>query len=505
MGVGVYESDFNNTGGTFLVSGPLATQEDYVQYRKELELENPDIQLVQAADGDWNFRIKNGPEPQAGDTFFATGMHGSRDDAFSAACEKTDVSLFDYDGWARDEYDDFNEQMIDTLEEAGAELGMTVENRRGFNADRATFDTEFVGILGSRIIGVGWCSWEQDFVIGAGATKNNDWQDYLGDPESFTDEILRETGLSPAVFSERYEGVVNAIQEYMRIALLENKIECRFRTSGYTTGTYPAPERPEAEKARLKEVIVAGLATLELSPGDALEGALPADRASMIKALSEGAGADDYQLVAPVFNHLQGAIHWVNPADGEVHASSSAQEGLTGSGVNMAELMRDADQTEGFSPIPRNEQTEAWFQYRQRVTNIALQDLLLVAVSAEEFATVTGQAFSIRYDNDSFKANVEAALILGFQITVGVSCDAAKKSELQETCKGLCAQLQGLSDPRTRALRAGLEAAEQAGGLALSESEMGQLGEALGRAMEVPDESTTVITLIPKKRPGMRM
>lgn len=408
MGVGVFDSNFNETGGTFLVSGPLAGNDDYADYIKSIRVENPNIIIDEADDTDWNFRSSEDPMPIKNDPYWKVGSFATEDDALSAACEKHDINIMLYEEWARQQYDDFNESLLYIVTQAGQELGLNVDNRNGFSSSRASFDSEFSGLLSDpnkNMFAVGWRSWEHDFVIGVGASadetsRNYSWQDILSTPDTLASEIINAIGRSPKEFTEAYQKTIDAISLYIRISLMESKIECRFRTSGYTSGSYTLPD--EAEIAGFKDALLKTVQQwhghINLDRNHWLEKSSPEVRQEMLSAIESNIDChEELKIHVPVFCHESGTVYWINALDSLVVGTSADT-------ANLASIQQSAKKFSGYSIIPRNESTEDWFRTYQAKANSSYRnygDSLTLIASAEEYFAATKNEFSFKHDSNS--------------------------------------------------------------------------------------------------------
>lgn len=340
MGVGVYQSDFQGLGHTFLVTGPLLVEEDHEQYLKE-----------------------SGADP--------------------------DTASFET--WSQDQYDQANEELVSSVEQACRELGFLVENRDGFRAARADFDSDFVAIADDGVVAVGWRSWESDFVIGVGPTRRAD--ERLGYDAEYA---VRELGRNPEAFRGEYEAQASAVEEAIRLALLKIGLECRYKTSGYTSATYTLPDGADDRIAALKNEIRAGTARLTADPSDALAQIDANERQKII----ETAVNERMVVVFPVAevngDERRLHLHAVNEdyADGyAVVASMDVPKEL------LAYFHRLED---GVTAIPRETRTEDWFASYQ--ASIRRADLV---AAADEIAAAIGEPVTIRkYDGSDNSVDV---------------------------------------------------------------------------------------------------
>lgn len=341
MGVGVYESDFQGLGHTFLVSGPLLVEEDHAKWLKE----------------------------------------SGADDDFAPSFEV----------WSQDQYDQANEELVASVEQACGELGFSIEKRDRFRAARAGFDSDFVAIADDGVVAVGWRSWENDFVVGIGPTGSAD--ERLGYDAEFA---LRELGRDPETFRTEYEAQASAVEEFVRLWLVKVGLECRYKTSGYTSAAYALPEDADARLAALKNEIVAGTAKLTAGPSDALAQIDGSERQKIVKM-----AVDERMVVVFPVAEVKGEerrlhLHAVSDdyQDGyAVVASTDAPKELSG-------YFRGLD--DGVVAIPRDTRTEGWFAAYQ--ASMSRADLV---ASADEVAAATNEAVTVRiYDGAGNSVNV---------------------------------------------------------------------------------------------------
>ena len=341
MGVGVYESDFQGLGHTFGVSGPLLVEDDYEQFLKE---SGADLESVPS-----------------------------------------------FESWSQDQYDQANEELVGAVENACRELGFSIENRQAFRAARAGFDSDFVAIADDGVVAVGWRSWESDFVVGIGPTKAAD--EKLGYDAAYA---VRELGRDPETFRTEYESQASAVEEFVRLSLLKVGLNCRYKTSGYTSAAYVLTDAADARLAELKAEIVAGTAKLTASPSEALALIDASERQKIVKT-----AVDERMVVVFPVAEIKGDQHRLHLhvvsddyADGyAVVASMEAPKELYG-------YFRGQD--DGVTAVPRDSRTEGWFASYQ--TSIRRADLV---ASADEIVAAIGEAVTVRiYDGSDNSVDV---------------------------------------------------------------------------------------------------
>lgn len=326
MGVGVYDSNFHGTGGTFIVRGPLAEQEHYDAY----------------------------------------------------AAEQGDHAL-SFEDWAKDEYDEFNRDLVEAVEDAGRELGFGVFTRDNFRADRAAFDSDFVGVLDGGMVEVGWRSWQHDFVVGVGGARN--WGDWMADPMAYAEQIIEETGRPPTQVKATYEAYAGMVQEFVRLKVMQAGMECSYKTSGYTSSNYQMPDDVEEKLEMLKRGVVAVRESFNRPIEDVLKGLSPTDRVALTKDLallaSEQGDRDDYlpvKVQIPVVHH--GSVLLYSPWAEDARAA-----------MIVPDEVRDAvGKAEELTAVPRNLETAAWFRELQ-----AKRRGQVIVVTADEWVEATGE------------------------------------------------------------------------------------------------------------------
>jgi hypothetical protein len=334
MGVGVYHSDFNGAGHTFLVSGPLPTEADHEAYIKESDLEPGEAE--------------------------------------------------DFPTWAQDQYDQANEELVVAVEQACRELGFSIEDRRGFRASRAAFDSEFVAIGHGGIVDLGWRAWETDFVVAVGPSRSA--EERLAYE---ADHAVRELGRDPAFYRQDYDAHTSAIEEFVRLSLMSNaSLECRYKTSGYTSAAYVAPENVSERLQVLKEQVRRGADKLLADPADALSQIDVNERAKIVKtAISER-----MVVVFPVAEVKDGErrLH-LHAVSDDYDDGFAVVASMTVPNELYAHFQGKDD---GVTAIPRSPVTEVWFNAYQQ--SIRRADLV---ASADEISKALGEEVAIRvYD-----------------------------------------------------------------------------------------------------------
>lgn len=303
MGVGVYESTFHDRGGTFLVDGPLGTDEDYESYRLD--------------------------------------------------CESDGVDALSREGWAQQDYDDENGFLLDSATTAAKKAGLSAAARKQFSSAYAPFDREFSLLAEDDFVAVGWRSWQHDFVIGVGPTTRAEQMLDFDAAESAV-----ELGRSIDGFKADYDALAAAVLEYVRLEAMRNGLGCRYRTSGYTTAAYPAVENPLARLAELRAAVAALRERLSAGREEALTLISYEERLVVIEAAID-AGQD---VVFAVADKKDPGIHLYSAADPDSDGCELLASMMVPAELEewFATLPPDA-----FVAVPREPRTEAWFKARQ--------------------------------------------------------------------------------------------------------------------------------------------
>lgn len=372
MGVGVFSSDFDGRGVTFIVDGPLTDSDDYQSYLAALIEDHDEIVIDQAADGAWNFRHQDDPVPDPDDSYWACGQHDSKTDAFKAAAEKYDIHVMDEDAHSQDVYDSENERFIEIIRSAATELGAakTSGGRGGrFGGPSADFDSDFVLVAEGEYFNIAWRSWEHDFVVAVSADlrEAGDWFEDQESAESFC-EVVSNIGLLPEQAADLINKLNESVAGFLRAKLIEDGVECRFKTSGYTTSAYqmdaseiPAYlEKTKADIARLVSVLTA-------SAEDNLAAMTRPQRIEFLKEAlrAQAAGVElPFRIEVPVFQCDEtSAGHGLSydPKEGEILSSFLLSEDVDASVAAVA-----ARTPHG--AIPFTQATEPFFSGRLRKT-----------------------------------------------------------------------------------------------------------------------------------------
>lgn len=201
MGVGVYSENWRGTGGTFLVPGTLALREDYEAYVEASE--DPD-------------------------------------------------DVLSYEAWSQSEADD----EVDRLTFALANIPAAVADLkqppvRDVESSALQTASDHYGVwralaeVGPYVIGLR--SWQHDYVVGIAPRSQDDGVEAFADDGSLDEmQVIDAYGAVIGIVREKAAELRDALLEYARLILQDEGFECRFRTSGYTTGRYEKLESASA-------------------------------------------------------------------------------------------------------------------------------------------------------------------------------------------------------------------------------------------------------------------
>lgn len=198
MGVGVYSNNFTETGGTFLVDGPDCSDDEY-----------------QSSTGDM---------------------------------DEDDVP--DLDTWIQDQYDFQRGAMDEAITKVLQAVGLVV----GANSER-DFEHEFHVHTRDKGFVIGTRGWESDAVVGV--WQDEEYGEYEGNVNGDVVEMALRDGVMPERLCARRRKIADDLLELIRVQMQDRGIDCRFKTSGYTSTQYPRLEGEEFSQ-RCNE-LVAGI------------------------------------------------------------------------------------------------------------------------------------------------------------------------------------------------------------------------------------------------------
>ncbi|WP_455233052.1 hypothetical protein [Geopseudomonas aromaticivorans] len=251
MGVGVYDSDFDETGGAFIVDGTLCTQEDYKAY-----------------------------------------------------CEGDPENTMDYSAWSQNEVDNEVERLNDLILEAGVKLGFDPRAYREFGGEDGAFR-----VLAERngfILGVR--GWEHDHIVGV-------WQPNINfgcDRDDAKQEIAADYMDNPATVLAVRDKLSIEIQEYVRLCVQE-EFECSYKVNGYQSESYADLGQDElnARLAELEASIKKGFDYVSMGK----EARIKTWDTDAFKAMVEAFREDGYwrPINVPVYDAEENGLIWVDP------------------------------------------------------------------------------------------------------------------------------------------------------------------------------------------------
>lgn len=193
MGVGVYDSDFNGTGETFIVSPDFYnTQEDYEAYCND-------------------FSEDEGDEP------------------------------LDFQDWATQNDEDFYENLKYSIKSALDGIGSGFHMSEPRSRSRFGADSDFALAFQGRELDIGIRGWETDYVVGVAPTREH-VRSQMEAGEQYDGECENEFDCSLESLREQYTSAVDALTNTLIQTLLRDGYDCRFKTSGYTTSSYQKDE-----------------------------------------------------------------------------------------------------------------------------------------------------------------------------------------------------------------------------------------------------------------------
>ena len=349
MGVGTFSDDFNGTGKTFIVDGPLADTDDFDAYVKQ-----------QTDDGE---------------------------------------EALSFEELAQEQYEDFEQFFRGVVENAGAALKMDSEIGR-FDA---VFDDEFSVELSSRFVQVASRSWETDLIlaVGPGSATLKEWME---SPEDFAKDIIEETGRTPAAFERMYMELVEDVSDHVRLTLMAENIECRYKTSSYTSSAYTLDaDNGAAELTTLSAKIAATNALMSIPARDVLVAATRSDRIELAKAIhdanSKFGEEKSAKITVPVYDAVADRLTWYSPYEEYPQAQGPIPDDV------RAFMLKNGAVGE-MNPIPRCDDTESFFHdWQAKRPGFSSQ----VAISATEFIEANGEPFNLMFNQSDWIVEVEHA------------------------------------------------------------------------------------------------
>jgi hypothetical protein len=291
----------------------------------------------------------------------------------------------------QDALDAHEEDLHDFIAAAADAVGFSVEKLHGGRWPRAPFDPEFVAVAHNGVVVVGWRTWVSDQVVAVGPTNRISERLDLD-----AERLVYEAGRAEKAYANDYSNLVDMADEYFRLCLQSEGLECRYKTSGYTSAKYKAPENLDARIEELREKILAATENFSLSRGDALLKLGADERAEVVRTGREARGYSygggkvryDTLVVVPFVDKRAGCIRGFAP---QMLEDAPETDGLVFEMVipdDLRDFMMALPGDEA-SAIPRVPETEAFFRERQAKDDIS------VVVSAWEFAGATGEEVAV--------------------------------------------------------------------------------------------------------------
>lgn len=337
MGVGTYRQDYQGTGRSINVDGPLPSDEDYAAYCKDM-----------ASQGD---------EPM------------------------------DREEWGRDVYDQANEDMLHVVDAVARDVGLHSMRKGRYDGGKVDFDRELTGIATGSVFEIGWRSWQHDYVIGIGPVS--DFEEFVSNPDENAIWSITERGRPADALKEEYDGVLEEFETLVRLSLMQGGLDTSVPTSGYTSRPDTAPadisERIEALTASVK----AGIERLN-RPFKAIVGlGTGEERVALARAILGYAGPDSGYLpkvlVATSVENGAGVNLW-DPSDEDNGLMSSATVPK-----EMAPYLSTLPSIDELAPVPFNAETSTWYASVQRDR---------VVLSPEQYAQASGEACIVAWKDD---------------------------------------------------------------------------------------------------------
>lgn len=329
MGVGVYSSNFEGTGDTFIVSGPLLeSQEDHDSFVEDLEEALHDI----GAD------LGLGIVPT------------------SPQCE-----------WAR------------------------------FDRDRA-----FVLLSEGKFVDIGYRSWETDYIVGVAGASG--WHRYMADPGGECEEIFSNTGRTPEHCKAIYDQLAGAVCDYVRLRLMHDGFECRYKTSGYTSSAYQAPEDVSPQLSALKQTVIDCATALQTHPALVLNQADTATRKGLTSFIEELGPHSAAYIAVPFYDSKRDSILFINPLAEEATAGCMVPENIRPLVVGLC------SDNARFAPLPDAPELKTWFKERvERSFSISDRPPYALYMAAAEYERLSSEQIVNPDDWPEEDEGVEAA------------------------------------------------------------------------------------------------
>jgi hypothetical protein len=370
MGVGVYSSNFNGTGGTFILDGLVGGEEEYGKYVKEnVSADAPSYE-------EWHRTYAEYPD-------------ATEDDYEEWLQENHAEDSVSFETWQEDQVSSHVDAFEQTIRTAAREMAFEpIGNYRG-RYSRASFDDDFVIAASGRFIEIGWRSWEHDYIIGVGGDSTG--LQWAADPDGCAGEIIDETGLAPSTFAKIYGSLTDAIQDYVRLSLMRDGHECRFRTSGYTSGIYEAPAMGfDAALDLLRNEIVDLQQRIPVSFRDGVVNASADEREEIVRSVVMG--KTNTPALVPLFDPEAGEMRIYRPDRRRFVDRDTLPPDFAGYVEAAAALGGGSGD---FIEVPRSgDLAEAWAALQSRYPDELI-------VSAQEWVDAYGEDLLVEWTDDA--------------------------------------------------------------------------------------------------------
>ena len=347
MGVGVYRNTFNGTGGSINVSGPEASGDGYKAYVVEVGL----------------------------------------DDALSES------------DWIESVFERFREGLAHTLRDIGRELGMSLseDGDSVFTSEPASFDRELCAVAHNDVLGMGWRSWQDDFVVGIGSDLV--WAGE--DADAHQETILRQYLLPTKMVTGAYEQMTKSVEDYVRLRLQDEGFECRYPTGPYSTAAYAKPEDMAAAIASAKadfEDANKVLATPVCELDQSARRALLADLIEVQRESGRDWSVQEFKPVSVLYHQDEGMLLVVQPMDNSAEVLRELPVDKAGTSLRSHLDQLAAAFDHDLLPVRFDDpQISEWI--KRKSDECSLNGEVLVDV--EDVNVVTGGAYEVDLDWES--------------------------------------------------------------------------------------------------------
>lgn len=282
MGVGVYSDNFEETGGTFLVDDILDYTQGYEDYLSQLTESEEPVSLDTYTEDELQQQWKD----LEGIIQHVFGLLGAKNnDAFTR-------------------YETLKDNYRVHAREWGFEAGTTSAGT-------------------SQIVGV----WQ----------INQDWFGSTWDSYKF--EIASEQMIEPQRFLMARSRMSQTLQDLIRLHIMEMGRTCSYKTSGWTTAQYKAPESYEAEYARLIAQFKQDLEFTTRHPARALREEGLENYKAVLRTLCSQENAHSNEPVKArvgVLGKGQDGIYWAEPDKDLLIGHITNQGGLFAADLGLA-------------------------------------------------------------------------------------------------------------------------------------------------------------------------